>query len=90
MGRSASIVPGVLPSILFASAPTAQTFLLVLYLATTLGSRNTIPRSRTNTKVLAVPRSIPMSLERNPKILPSIVKMFPYFSLLCIRCVKDK
>ena len=72
IGRRASMVPGVRPSILFASAPTAQTFLLVLYLATTLGSRKTMHRSLTKTKVFAVPRSMPMSLERNPKRLPII------------------
>ena len=36
-------------------------------MATTLGSRTTMPLSFTYTSVLAVPRSMPMSLERNGK-----------------------
>jgi hypothetical protein len=43
-------------------------------MATTLGSRRTIPLSLANTRVLAVPRSIPISFERNPKKRPIIRK----------------
>ena len=46
-GRIAVIVPGVRPSIRFASAPTAWTWPLRESIATTEGSESTIPRPRT-------------------------------------------
>ena len=46
-GRIAVIVPGVRPSIRFASAPTAWTWPLRESIATTEGSERTIPRPRT-------------------------------------------
>src|SRR5205814_10560539 len=61
----ASIWSGVLPIINLASSPTALTFLtpLMVSIATTEGSLRTIPRPRTYTSVLAVPRSIAMSCD---------------------------
>ena len=46
-GRIAVIVPGVRPSIRFASTPTAWTWPLRESIATTEGSERTIPRPRT-------------------------------------------
>ena len=69
-GRMATILPGVRPSIRLASSPTARTSLVPAFTATTDGSRSTIPWSFTLTKVFAVPRSIPMSFEKNPNSLP--------------------
>ena len=46
-GRIAVIVPGVRPSIRFASMPTAWTWPLRESIATTVGSESTIPRPRT-------------------------------------------
>src|SRR5262245_8107735 len=67
----ASIVPGVLPSMALAVLPTAMpssmTSLVPFLTATTLGSFRMIPRPRTHTSVLAVPRSMPMSIEKLPK-----------------------
>src|SRR5919112_4405593 len=64
-GRIASIWSGVLPIISLASSPTAFTFFtpLMVSMATTDGSLSTIPRPRTYTSVLAVPRSIAMSCD---------------------------
>ncbi len=55
------------PTIRLASAPMARTFLVLASIATTLGSLITIPRFRTWTSVLAVPRSIPISREKRPR-----------------------
>src|SRR3954471_19409385 len=60
-GRVAEIVAGVRPIIRWASAPTAWTSPVRSSIATTDGSDRTIPRPRTWTTVLAVPRSIAMS-----------------------------
>ena len=72
-GRTAMMLAGVRPTIRLASAPTARTRLVLASMATTDGSLMTIPRSRTWTSVLAVPRSIPMSREKRPRIRSSIV-----------------
>src|SRR3954467_9462740 len=64
-GRMAEIVPGVRPSMRFASIPTAWTSPVRESIATTEGSESTIPRPRTYTSVFAVPRSTAMS--RPPK-----------------------
>src|SRR3989344_5581756 len=53
------MLSGVLPTITLASLPTARTLFSGTETATTDGSFNTIPRPGTNTKVLAVPRSMP-------------------------------
>jgi hypothetical protein len=65
-----------------ASSPTARTWLLPARTATTDGSRRTIPWSLTYTSVLAVPRSIPISFENNPKT-PLNIKSRP--SILALR-----
>ena len=65
-GRTAMMFAGVRPTIRLASAPMARTRLVLASIATTDGSLITIPRSRTWTSVLAVPRSMPMSREKRP------------------------
>ena len=67
------MLAGVRPTIRLASAPTARTRFVLASMATTDGSLMTIPRSRTWTSVLAVPRSIPMSREKRPRIRSSMV-----------------
>ena len=69
-GRIAEIVPGVRPSIRFASTPTAWTSPVRWSIATTDGSERTMPRPRTYTSVLAVPRSTAMS--RPPKAVRAL------------------
>src|SRR5215469_10323003 len=68
-GRTATILPGVRPIIRLASTPTATICPLLVLSATTLGSFSTIPRPRTYTRVLAVPRSTAMSRPRNVSAL---------------------
>ena len=72
-GRTAMIDAGVRPTIRFASAPIASTRFVLASIATTDGSEITIPRSRTWTRVLAVPRSIPMSREKRPRSRSSML-----------------
>src|ERR1700759_4371829 len=64
-GRTATMLPGVRPIIRLASMPTATIWPLLVLRATTDGSLSTIPRPRTYTRVLAVPRSTPMSRPTN-------------------------
>ncbi len=54
--------PGVLPSMRFASSPNSFGSPVLLSTATTDGSFSTMPSPFTYTRVLAVPRSTPMSL----------------------------
>ena len=68
-GRTATIVEGVRPTISFASSPIASTRFETVSIATTDGSSTTMPRPRTKTSVLAVPRSMPMSCEKMPRKL---------------------
>ena len=69
-GRMAVIEPGVLPSISLATRPTALPFcrtrLVPFLTATTLGSFRTMPSPLTQTSVLHVPRSMPMSMLNMP------------------------
>ena len=67
-GRIAWIVPGVRPSMRFASTPTACTSPVRWSIATTDGSERTMPRPRTYTSVFAVPRSTAMSRPPKPVI----------------------
>ena len=63
------MLPGVRPSISFASLPTASTFLPPLparCTATTDGSFETMPLPLTKVSVFAVPRSMARSLENSP------------------------
>src|SRR6202000_2335763 len=63
-GRTATMLRGVRPIIRLASMPTATIWPLLVLSATTEGSLSTIPRPRTYTSVLAVPRSTAMSRPR--------------------------
>ena len=62
-GLIALMLPGVLPSIVFASSPTAKTVFFPIFsaIATTDGSFKTTPWPFKTTRVLAVPRSIAIS-----------------------------
>ena len=77
-----SIFVGVLPSIVFASIPTARTFFLPPSsdIETTEGSSKTKPLFLTNIIVLAVPKSIDKSLENKSKIIktPKLSDMLCY------------
>src|ERR1043165_4204164 len=64
IGLMAVMLPGVRPSISFASLPTASICALTVLNATMEGSLRTMPRPRANTQVLAVPRSIARSFEK--------------------------
>src|SRR5579864_3604185 len=64
IGLMATMLPGVRPSISFASLPTASTSPVFLLMATIEGSFTTIPLPRAYTSVFAVPRSMARSLEK--------------------------
>src|ERR1700733_12116663 len=64
IGLIATMLPGVRPSISFASRPTASTSPVDLLMATIEGSFTTIPLPFAKTRVLAVPRSIARSDEK--------------------------
>src|SRR3954466_6932690 len=63
IGLIATMLPGVRPSISFASRPTASIRPVTLLIATIDGSLTTMPLPRAYTHVLAVPKSIARSLE---------------------------
>src|SRR5579864_6946306 len=65
-GLVATMSAGVRPSMRRASVPTARTWPVRLLTATTEGSLSTLPRPRTCTSVLAVPRSMPTSADQIP------------------------
>src|SRR4030042_1163054 len=67
-----SIIIGVFPTIFLALPPMAKISLVFLFLATTEGSRTTIPLPLTRIKVLAVPKSMAMSEESKEKKESSI------------------
>ena len=67
MGRMATMLPGVLPSISLASVPTASTLPVLRFIAMMEGSRTTMPLPFTYTSVMAVPRSMARSFERKEK-----------------------
>ena len=64
---------GVRPSIFLASNPTATTRSVLLFTATTEGSLMTIPRPFIYTNILAVPRSIPISLRNRDSLVLCII-----------------
>src|SRR5437763_14311739 len=68
IGLIATMLPGVRPSMSFASLPPASTRPFTLLIATMEGSFTTIPLPRAYTQVLAVPRSMARSLENNESI----------------------
>ena len=79
-----AMLPGALPSICLASSPTACTSFVLLFMATTEGSRKTIPCPLTFTSVLAVPRSIAKSLEnKSQKKFSTQLPSFTYLAKLC-------
>ena len=71
-GRMAWMWLGVRPIIRLASAPTASGRPSFTLTATTEGSFSTMPRPRTYTRVLAVPRSTAMSRPSREKLLSRI------------------
>src|SRR5437588_4163051 len=73
-GRIATMSAGVRPSIFRAVLPTLNTWPVRRLTATTEGSLRTIPRPRTWTSVLAVPRSMPMSLDQRPRTVLTTFK----------------
>jgi hypothetical protein len=77
IGRIASMLPGTLPSMALASRPTAWITFLPWgppswRMATTEGSSSTMPLSRANIRVLAVPRSIARSVEKYRRKAPNM------------------
>ena len=72
-GLTATMLPGVLPSISLASSPMALILLVSLSNATTEGSFRTTPFPLMYTKMLAVPKSIPISVHciRCPLLMDS-------------------
>src|SRR5688572_8061331 len=70
IGLIATMLPGVRPSISFAPVPTASTRPVTLFTATIEGSLTTMPRPFAYTQVLAVPRSMARSVERNERSEP--------------------
>src|SRR5271155_1961450 len=76
-GRMAWMFDGVRPIIRFASAPTANGRPSLMSTATTDGSLSTMPRPRTYTSVLAVPRSTAMSRPRRERRFSAIVEALP-------------
>src|ERR1700722_4751103 len=76
-GRMAWMFDGVRPIIRFASAPTASGRPSLMSTATTDGSLRTMPRPRTYTSVLAVPRSTAMSRPRRERRFSAIVEALP-------------
>src|SRR5689334_9007204 len=64
IGLMATMLPGVRPSISFASLPTASTSPVFLLIATIEGSLTTMPLPFAYTSVFAVPRSMARSEEK--------------------------
>ena len=63
-GRTATMEPGVRPIICLAWVPVATTRLVFTSTATTLGSRTIMRPLRSQIMVVAVPKSIPISLDK--------------------------
>src|SRR5262245_33560512 len=64
IGLMAVMVPGVRPTMAFASVPTASILSFTRLTATMEGSLSTMPWPRANTQVFAVPRSMARSFEK--------------------------
>src|SRR5215472_14440869 len=75
IGLIATTLPGVRPSMSFASRPTATTSPLILLIATIEGSFTTIPLPCENTNVFAVPKSIARSDENR---LNTDLRLYPF------------
>src|ERR1700722_16491011 len=84
IGLMATTLPGVRPSMSFASRPTATTSLVFLLMATMEGSLTTMPLPLANTSVFAVPRSMARSddkrLKTERKLYPFLLIMSCYWS----------
>ena len=65
--------PGERPNISRAASPTAKTLLRALSIATTEGSFKTTPLPLTNTRILAVPKSIPISMLLNISFISCLI-----------------
>src|SRR5579864_1222979 len=78
----ATTLPGVRPSMSFASFPTATTSPVFLLMATILGSFTTMPLPFENTSVFAVPKSIARSDENK---LNTDRKLYPLFDIFPLR-----
>src|SRR4028118_1412037 len=78
-GLSATMLPGVRPSMRLAPEPTATTLSVLVSMATTDGSESTMPCPLTNTSVFAVPRSIATSRPKSPPniLVPSVRSSAP-------------
>src|SRR5437870_11458950 len=79
IGLIATMLPGVRPSISFASRPTASMRPLTLLIATIDGSLTTMPFPRAYTQVFAVPRSIARSLENRENTERRLIGSFLTF-----------
>src|SRR3954452_21510688 len=75
IGLIATTLPGVRPSMSFASRPTATTSPLFLFMATMEGSFTTMPFPPENTSVFAVPKSIARSDENK---LNTDLRLYPF------------
>src|ERR1700687_1741796 len=78
IGLMATTLPGVRPSMSFASRPTATTSPLFLLMATIDGSLTTIPLPFEYTSVFAVPKSMARSDEKRLNIDR---RLYPFFIL---------
>jgi hypothetical protein len=78
------MLPGVLPSISLASSPIALILLVSLSNATTEGSFNTTPFPLIYTKILAVPKSIPISDPIIPNAPSYFLFIFLYQNPICV------
>src|SRR3982075_1828012 len=91
MGLMATMLPGVRPSISFASLPTASTSPVFLLMATIEGSFTTMPLPRAYTSVFAVPRSMARSLEkmlnRDLRLWLRVPEWNPLFDMTNFSCV---
>src|SRR5687767_10048823 len=84
IGLIATMLPGVRPSISLAPVPTASTRPVTLLTATIDGSLTTMPRPLAYTQVLAVPRSIARSVDRNESSEPRPICAEPCSALYCL------
>src|SRR6202158_1950339 len=83
IGLMATTLPGVRPSISFASRPTATTSPVALLMATIEGSLTTMPLPCANTSVFAVPRSMARSEENR---LNTDLMLYPFLFIPTSPC----
>ena len=80
-GRTTCTPAGVRPIMRRASPPTAMMEWVRSSSATTEGSCSTMPLPLTYTRMLAVPRSMPMSLEKKAKLKSPYLRRFALTAL---------